>query len=236
MVLQIKVTLDTVQNVHKALEELFVLARVEGLSELLQVGDVTDDGKDVRAVDDFLLDRGAVLGQQTHQHGVENEVSVLEQLDCGESGDTAQQKLTGTLEITDQHAVDTLENLELVLLVPVSAIFNKLFARGNVFLEGIEVILLQVHEDDLKENLHFARSTTRHVVCLSEDAFGMGEVTSLVLQPFCFVKDVISDFDITFTLLTVFDLLVELFDFLFNLFVSPLLRGASLLGLATGEA
>jgi len=47
MVPQLRVSPDAVENVHEGLEELFVLASVKALRELLQVGDVTDDGKHI---------------------------------------------------------------------------------------------------------------------------------------------------------------------------------------------
>ena len=43
MVAQVKVTLNAVQDMHERLEELFVLARIERLRELLEVRNITDD-------------------------------------------------------------------------------------------------------------------------------------------------------------------------------------------------
>ena len=47
MVAQVLVSLNAFKDMHEGLEELFVLARIERLRELLKVGNFTYDREDV---------------------------------------------------------------------------------------------------------------------------------------------------------------------------------------------
>ena len=77
MVFEIEVCSQTIKNMNEALEELFVLAGVETLSELPEMGDVTDDGEDVRGVNDLFLNSSSILSQEAHHDGVEDKLLIL---------------------------------------------------------------------------------------------------------------------------------------------------------------
>jgi len=145
MITQIDVPLDAFDDMNEGLEEFFVLARVKRLSKLLKVRDVANDGEHIGRVDDVLLNGLPVLDEQPHNDSVEDEVLVLKQLHACKSGNAAQKKIRGLLKLTDQHAVYSLKNLQLVLLVPISAFVDLRLASGDVLLEGIEIVFLNVH-------------------------------------------------------------------------------------------
>ena len=105
-------------------------------------------------MNNVLFDPPSILSQKTHDYSVEDELFVVEEFYAGEGSNTAQKQFTGFLKVTNKHAVDSLENLELVFLVPISALINKLLASGDVLLERVQIVLLKVHEDDLEEDLH----------------------------------------------------------------------------------
>ena len=60
VVLEVLVLAHGVNDVHKGLEEGFVVALVERACKLLQVGNISDDGKDVRGVNDLFLQDFAI--------------------------------------------------------------------------------------------------------------------------------------------------------------------------------
>lgn len=105
-------------------------------------------------MDDLFLDRAPVLHQKAHHNSVEDEIVVLKKLDASEGCNAGQKQVTGRLEVANQHAVDAFKNLQLITFVPVSAIVDELFAGGDVLLEGVEVVLFQVHQKDLEEDFH----------------------------------------------------------------------------------
>ena len=111
-------------------------------------------------MNNVLFDPSSILSQQTHNYSVEDKLFVVEQFDAREGSNAAEEQFTGFLEVTNEHAVDSFENLEFVFLVPISAFINKLFACGDILLERVQVILLQVHEDDLEQDLHLTRSAS----------------------------------------------------------------------------
>ena len=103
---------------------------------------------------DFFPDRLPVLGDHGRDDRVKNEVFIAHQLSASEGGNAAHEQLSSALEVSHKHAVDALEDLELILLVPVGTLIHKDLALIDVLFEGIDIELLNVHEHDLKEDLH----------------------------------------------------------------------------------
>jgi hypothetical protein len=115
---------------------------------------ISDDSEDVRGVNDLLSDGLSVLSNHSCDNCVEHEIAVAHQLDTGESSDAANKQLSCTVEVADKHAIDALEDLEFVLLVPVGSLLDQYFTLIDVLLDGINVELLDVHEQNLKKDLH----------------------------------------------------------------------------------
>ena len=223
VVLHEPVLRDHVTDFNVSLEESFVIAIVEALAELLQVRNLAIHRQHVGRVDDVLLDRLSVLRQQPEHDSVEDEVLEVDELDRSEGRDRGDEEVGGLLEISRQNAVYAFVDLQLVLLVPVGAIFHELVAGFDVLLDLDEIFFLDVHEEYLEEDLHFLRGASGHVVRLSEDLDGINKVLALEGQELCLVERDVPDFDLTLILLGICNLIFKLLELRFDLTFAPLL-------------
>jgi len=181
MSLQVLVRLDLIDDLYKGLEEGFVVTVVKRFQVLSEEGDVADDGEDVGRVNDFLADDLALLGNHGGDDCVEHEVAVAHELNASEGSDGAHEEFCCALQVADEHAVDALEDLELVLFIPVGALVNQRLALSDILLEGVDIELLDVHEHDLEEDLHLLGGPTGLGIGFAEDTLGLWVIMSLLL-------------------------------------------------------
>ena len=71
---QIFVFLDLLTDFNESLEENFIVAIIESLTVLFQERNISIDSKNIRAVNNVLFDSLSVLGEDTKNNCVENEV------------------------------------------------------------------------------------------------------------------------------------------------------------------
>mmetsp|Transcript_87310 Transcript_87310/g.120281 ORF Transcript_87310/g.120281 Transcript_87310/m.120281 type:complete len:207 (-) Transcript_87310:8-628(-) len=194
---------------------------------------ISDHSQNIGSMNDFLLDGLAVLGHACSYYGVEHELFIIHEFNTSKGSNGAQEQFSCLVKVTDKHTVDTFENFELILFIPVSTILNELLALEHVFLNSINIKLFKVHKQDFEKNLHFLAGTTRHIVCLAEHFLGFNEISYLVFVEESLIQDSISDLNITFTFLGFLFTSIKLFEFFVNHFLGPLLGRASLSLLVT---
>ena len=150
MVLEVLVVLNLVTDFDEGLEKGFVVAVIEALTELLEEWDISVDGKDIGTVHDLGLDGFSVLGKKSKDNSVEDEVFEAHELYTGKRGDGGNKKVGSLLELSNHHAVNSFEDFELILLIPICAIIDKFLALSDVLGNDWKVVFIDVHEENCR--------------------------------------------------------------------------------------
>lgn len=85
---------------------------------------ISDHSKDIRSMDNFLLDSLTILGNTSSHYSVEYELFVVHKFNASEGCNRTQEQFSCLVEITNEHTVDTFKNFKLVFLIPISTIIN----------------------------------------------------------------------------------------------------------------
>lgn len=83
------VFLDLLTDFDETLEENFIVAIIESLTVLFQERNISIDSKNIRAVDDVLFNSLSVLGEDTKNNGVENEIFKAHKFNTSEGSNRA---------------------------------------------------------------------------------------------------------------------------------------------------
>lgn len=132
MILEELISTNLLTDLDESLHKGAIVAVVEAFTILFEVWNISIDCKNVRTVDDLFLDSFPVLGKETKNDCVKYEVFERHYFDCSKRSNRSDKEIGGLLEISDHHAVNSLENLKLIFLVPIGTIFYEFVALSDV--------------------------------------------------------------------------------------------------------
>jgi hypothetical protein len=203
------------------LVETLVVAAVEARQVLVEVLHLLELHRGLGRLDDLFLQIGPAHEDDPRHDCVEDEVLVGHDLRRVEGGDGRYEQLVGGLEVPHHQQVHGLIHLELVLALPVAALFEEDLAVVDDILHlvwvraaGTDIAVLEVDSEDLEVDVHllayFDRLLEGQLVDLdsfvlvvegSPDEVGLGE-------------DGVAYFDVAEVQLCVGDLVVEFLELL----------------------
>lgn len=119
----------TIETLH-GLEEALIVAVVDRVHEVSELGVGGHDGDDFWIGDDLLVKGGAVEGDDAGDHREEHEVLVGEQLGAVEGRYAVDQQLSGLLDLATDQEVQGLVHLKAVSAIPVTSSVVKGLGLG----------------------------------------------------------------------------------------------------------